>query len=240
MKKGAKITLIVLAAVLVLIVAAFLILSCLYEMQWTGGLSFYLRNENAGSLTICRFPYVGNCRTLSNVENVQQVGDHVFFAEVNSSTAVVFGSGSTWYYASFKSATASPDEYHHDSPLWDTTTEEAIVLDGVTGIADNFFRGCDSLKSIYFPASLRRLSTLSLPHCSTLTLHFQGDCPEIFYWCSEYADTEEPNPLLYITRFLDEEKEFLVYYQPGTSGWEEGQWAEYATLTEQEYQIDWE
>ena len=248
MKKPLKITLIVLAVLLVLAIAAFFILTSLYECQWVDGWGFYAHDQNSSTLALVPFPEIWNCRTLSNMNSVEQVGDHVYCAMnrnyqldllgIPVDTAVVFGSGKMWDFTTITYYGGASSESNHGlSPLYSSTVTKVILLDGVTNLSDSFIRGCGKLQTLYLPESIREFDCSAMNHCYEITgIYFQGNCPEFVRRDRNSATGFEPwNPL----ESAYPNGTVTVYYQPGTTGWDPAFWEDYAVLVEREYEIDW-
>ena len=241
MKKPLKITLIVLAVLLVLAIAAFFILTSLYECQWVDGWGFYAHDQASNTLTLVPVPEIWNCRTLHNINSVEQIGDHVYCAinrdyslypsGIQEGTAVVFGSGEMWEFDSYNGA---PEQQHGSSPLYDGRITKAILLDGVTNLSSSFFDMCMKLETLYLPASLREFDCDAMKHCHEITgIYFQGNCPEFTYNGKIAPFYFHPLDLTYPSGTV------TIYYQPGTTGWDPAFWEDYAVLVEREYEVDW-
>lgn len=79
--------------------------------------------------------------------------------------------------------------------------------DGLTEIGLHIFSECTNLKTLTFPASLKKIaSTENFEGTPLSEIRFLGDAPEV--------DTSR-GPYL----FPDCEEGFKVYYKSGTSGW---------------------
>ena len=244
MKKSLKITLIVLAVLLVLAIAAFFILTSLYECQWVDGWGFYAHDPDSSTLTLVPFPEIWNCRTLSNINSVEQVGDHVYCAidrdyslypsGIQEGTAVVFGSGEMWDFTLYD---WTPEPNHGASPLFDGRVTKVILLDGITNLSAAFLESCTKLESLYLPASIREFDCNAMNHCYEITsIYFEGNSPEFVHRDKTAATGYVPrNPL----KLAYPNGTVTVYYQPGTTGWDPAFWEDYAVLVEREYEVDW-
>ena len=247
MKKSLKITLIVLAVLLVLAIAAFFILTSLYECQWVDGWGFYAHDQNSSTLALVPFPEIWNCRTLSDVNTIKQIGDHVYCAMdvdysiyeigIPENTAVIFGSGEMWDFHDIGCDWVPPEPDHGISPLYYSQITKAILLDGVTNLSDDFFDMCMKLETLYLPASIQELDCTALTGCEGITgIYFQGNCPEFVRRDRNSTTGFEPwNPL----ESAYPSGAVTVYYQPGTTGWDPAFWEDYAVLVEREYEVDW-
>ena len=250
MKKSLKIALIVLAVLLVLAIAAFFILTSLYECQWVSGWGFFDHDQDSNTLTLVPFPEVWNCRTLHNINSVEQIGDHVYCAMnknyqasllgIPENTAVIFGSGAMWDFTTitFDGIDDTHSETNHGlSPLHGCGITKAILLDGVTNLSDSFLRSCHGLETLYLPASLREFDCNAMNHCYEITsIYFEGNSPEFVHRDKTAATGYVPrNPL----ESAYPNGTVTVYYQPGTTGWDPAFWEDYAVLVEREYEVDW-
>ena len=247
MKKSLKIALIVLAVLLVLVIAAFFILTGLCGFQWVSGWGFYAHDTDSNTLILVPFPEIWNCRTLHNINSVEQIGDHVYCAMnknyqasllgIPENTAVIFGSGAMWDFTTitFDGIDDTHSETNHGlSPLHGCGITKAILLDGVTNLSDSFLRSCHGLETLYLPASLREFDCNAMNHCYEITgIYFQGNCPEFVYDGEIAPFYFHPLNLTYPNGTV------TVYYQPGTTGWDPAFWEDYAVLVEREYEIDW-
>lgn len=248
MKKGLKITLIVLAILLVLVVAAYFVLTGLFDFHWVDDGMFYAQNFQSRTVVVCSLPDVWNSHILHNMDEVIQIGDHVYSATqadfllqpypdrptpLPKGSVVIFGNGEIWKYQPWFSdsdGSDSPESLHGLSPYWDSTVENVIILDGVTDVGEYLFWSC-ALKALYLPASIKTVDEHSIGSRPS-EIHFQGDCPAFI---NDYFDDEPYQPL----SWGNAERHVTIYYQPGTSGWEPACWGDYATLVEQKYTIDW-
>ena len=241
MKKPLKITLIVLAVLLVLVIAAYFILTGLCGFQWVDGWGFYAHDPDSSTLTLVPFPEIWNCRTLSNINSVEQIGDHVYCAidrdyslypsGIQEGTAVVFGSGEMWEFDSYN---GTPEQHHGSSPLYEGRITKAILLDGVTNLSSYFFRMCMKLETLYLPASIQEFDCNALTGCEGITsIHFAGNFPEIVIMGKSAPTNCYPLDAAYPSGTV------TVYYQPGTTGWDPAFWEDYAVLVEREYEVDW-
>ena len=244
MKKSLKITLIVLAVLLVLAIAAFFILTSLYECQWVDGWGFYAHDQNSSTLALVPFPEIWNCRTLSDVNTIKQIGDHVYCAMdvdysiyeigIPENTAVIFGSGEMWDFHDIGCDWVPPEPDHGISPLYYSQITKAILLDGVTNLSDDFFDMCMKLETLYLPASIQELDCTALTGCEGITsIHFAGNFPEIVIMGKSAPTNCYPLDAAYPSGTV------TVYYQPGTTGWDPAYWEDYAVLVEREYEVDW-
>ena len=78
-----------------------------------------------------------------------------------------------------------------------------VIPDGVTEIQDNAFYGCTSLETVTIPSSVTLLRNCAFCDCPNLrAVYFKGDAPQQ----ANYV--------------FDSTENVTMYYQDGTSGWE--------------------
>jgi len=84
-----------------------------------------------------------------------------------------------------------------------TSITAVVILDGVTEIQDNAFYGCTSLETVTIPSSVTLLRNCAFCDCPNLrAVYFKGDAPQQ----ANYV--------------FDSTENVTMYYQDGTSGWE--------------------
>ena len=87
------------------------------------------------------------------------------------------------------------------------------VLSGVTHIAPAAFLGCAKLTSVTLPPSVHSIGQFAFKSCSALTAaYFQGDAPT--------ADSGPADPPFEGSTIFYASDQLLVYYLPGTTGWD--------------------
>lgn len=78
-----------------------------------------------------------------------------------------------------------------------------VIPEGVTEIQDNAFYGCTSLETVTIPSSVTLLRNCAFCDCPNLrAVYFEGDAPQQ----ANYV--------------FDSTENVTMYYQDGTSGWE--------------------
>ena len=84
-----------------------------------------------------------------------------------------------------------------------TNITAVVIPDGVTEIQDNAFYGCTSLETVTIPSSVTLLRNCAFCDCPNLrAIYFKGDAPQQ----ANYV--------------FDSTENVTMYYQDGTSGWE--------------------
>lgn len=84
-----------------------------------------------------------------------------------------------------------------------TSITAVVIPDGVTEIQDNAFYDCTSLETVTIPSSVTLLRNCAFCDCPNLrAVYFKGDAPQQ----SNYV--------------FDSTENVTMYYQDGTSGWE--------------------
>lgn len=211
MKKPLKITLIVLAALLVVLVAGVAILFPYFQNRGQMGDNvYYLYNENSGTLVIYGegemwdFHIPGmSCWTPSEEYHT-----------------------SPFYRPGWK---LQDMEY---APL-----KRVIILEGVTAITANAFYGCLDLEEIYIPASMERIMSYAIQECPNLRrMYFSGDQP----WMSlsdSFCLTTETN----IAGEADSltNHHITVIHKPGTTGYGGYGWGGIEAILEQNFLSGW-
>ena len=211
MKKPLKITLIVLAALLVVLVAGVAILFPYFQNRGQMGDNvYYLYNENSGTLVIYGegemwdFHIPGmSCWTPSEEYHT-----------------------SPFYRPGWK---LQDMEY---APL-----KRVIILEGVTAITANAFYGCLDLEEIYIPASMERIMSYAIQECPNLRrMYFSGDQP----WMSlsdSFCKTTETN----IAGEADSltNHHITVIHKPGTTGYGGYGWGGIEAILEQNFLSGW-
>lgn len=147
MKKPLKITLIVLAALLVVLVAGVAILFPYFQNRGQMGDNvYYLYNENSGTLVI------------------YGEGEMWDFYDPNAMGYRLEG----MHPSPFHSSEAFAED---TAPM-----KRIIVLEGVTAITSHAFYGCANLEEVCIPASVLRIEDLSFNECPNLRrIYFSGD-----------------------------------------------------------------
>lgn len=84
-----------------------------------------------------------------------------------------------------------------------TNMTSVVIPEGVTEIQDNAFYGCTSLETVTIPSSVTLLRNCAFCDCPNLrAVYFKGDAPQQ----ANYV--------------FDSTENVTMYYQNGTSGWE--------------------
>ena len=84
-----------------------------------------------------------------------------------------------------------------------TSITAVVIPEGVTEIQDNAFYGCTSLETVTIPSSVTLLRNCAFCDCPNLrAIYFKGDAPQQ----ANYV--------------FDSTENVTMYYQDGTSGWE--------------------
>ena len=84
-----------------------------------------------------------------------------------------------------------------------TNITSVVIPEGVTEIQDNAFYGCSSLETVTISSSVTLLRNCAFCDCPNLrTVYFEGDAPQQ----ANYV--------------FDSTENVTMYYQDGTSGWE--------------------
>ena len=84
-----------------------------------------------------------------------------------------------------------------------TNITAVVIPEGVTEIQDNAFYGCTSLETVTIPSSVTLLRNCAFCDCPNLrAVYFEGDAPQQ----ANYV--------------FDSTENVTMYYQDGTSGWE--------------------
>ena len=84
-----------------------------------------------------------------------------------------------------------------------TNITAVVIPEGVTEIQDNAFYGCTSLETVTIPSSVTLLRNCAFCDCPNLrAVYFKGDAPQQ----ANYV--------------FDSTENVTMYYQDGTSGWE--------------------
>ena len=84
-----------------------------------------------------------------------------------------------------------------------TNMTSVVIPDGVTEIQDNAFYGCTSLETVTIPSGVALLRNCAFCDCPNLrAVYFEGDAPQQANYVFDSAEN------------------VTMYYQAGTSGWE--------------------
>ena len=125
-----------------------------------------------------------------------------------------------------------------------------MILDGVTFLSAGFLGDCDTLEAVYIPKSVVEISLDAFegdqPNLKKIC--FEGDCPQT---CP--ALSQDPKGGIFvpegvfgsgiftgdwIRKGVPTEDRPVIYYQPGTTGWEDPMWDGFR-MVERKYRIDW-
>ena len=84
-----------------------------------------------------------------------------------------------------------------------TSITAVVIPDGVTEIQDNAFYGCTSLETVTISSSVTLLRNCAFCDCPNLrAVYFEGDAPQQANYVFDFTEN------------------VTMYYQDGTSGWE--------------------